>query len=542
MIYIILGLIVYAAVMVALAFAGFKRTKNTSDYLLAGKQMHPIVMALSYGATFISTSAIVGFGGAAGQFGMGLLWLTVLNIIVGVFIAFVFFGKRTREIGHRLGTNTMPEFFARRFDSPFIQGYAGILIFLFMPIYASAVLKGIVDYISKYIGAGFDTVLIVVGVLAAVFVVMGGLKGIMYADAFQGALMFIGMMFLIIYTYSMMGGITNAHLALSELPSKPGVAEQVAGLTKGGFAGWTSMPVTGTPVWWNIVTTLVAGVGIGVLAQPQLSVKFMTVKSGKELNRAVLSGGVFILFMTGVAFSVGALSNVAFYNASGQISIVAAGANDSIIPAFIKAFLPGWFGGVFLVVLMAAGVSTLNALVHTMGTALGRDFLKQSLKLKTGTITLTRIAMIVGLLVSVLVAWLSSKLDASLAIIAIGTSMFYGLCAAAFLPTYIAALYIKKFPKKAAIASILVGSATSLFWLFFVQEKTAGSLQICNLLFGTTSIVKGTALQTLSMVDAIAVSLPVSVITALVAWAILGNARESETKAAEAAAAAAESS
>ena len=126
-----------------------------------------------------------------------------------------------------------------------------------------------------------------------------------------------------------------------------------------------------------------------------------------------------------------------------------------------------------------------------------------------------------------------------MAIIAIGTSMFYGLCAAAFLPTYVAALYIRKFPKKAAVSSILTGSATSLFWLFFVQEKTAGSLQVCNLLFGTTSIVKNTAFQTLSMVDAIAVSLPVSIITALVAWAIIGNARESETEAAEAAAAAA---
>jgi SSS family solute:Na+ symporter len=76
------------------------------------------------GRHFISTSAIVGFGGAAGQFGMGLLWLTVLNIFVGVFIAFVVFGKKTRELGHRLGTNTMPEFFARRFESNFMQGYA----------------------------------------------------------------------------------------------------------------------------------------------------------------------------------------------------------------------------------------------------------------------------------------------------------------------------------------------------------------------------------------------------------------------------------
>jgi SSS family solute:Na+ symporter len=112
----VISLSVYVIIMAALAYVGYKRTKSTSDYLLAGKQIHPLIMALSYGATFISTSAIVGFGGAAGQFGMSLLWLTALNIIVGVFIAFVFFGKKTREIGHRLGTNTMPEFFARRFN------------------------------------------------------------------------------------------------------------------------------------------------------------------------------------------------------------------------------------------------------------------------------------------------------------------------------------------------------------------------------------------------------------------------------------------
>lgn len=517
--------------MAVLSYVGFKQTKNTSDYLLAGKQMHPVIMALSYGATFISTSAIVGFGGAAGQFGMGLLWLTALNILVGVFIAFVLFGKRTREIGHKLGTQTMPELFARRFNCRFMQGYSGILIFLFMPVYASAVLKGIVDYISKYTGADFDIVLLVLGVLSAVFVITGGLKGIMYADAFNGSIMFAGMAFLIIYTYSILGGVTGAHTELSQLPDMPGVAEQTAGLVKGGFDGWTSMPKTGTPVWWNIVTTLVAGVGIGVLAQPQLSVKFMTVKSGRELNRAVLSGGVFILFMTGVAFTVGALSNVAFYRSTGQIAINAAGSNDGIIPAFIKSFLPEWFGGVFLVVLMAAGISTLNALVHSMGTALGRDFLKQSFRLKANTISLTRISMAVGLIISVLLTWLSSKLDVSMAIIAIGTSMFYGLCASTFLPTYVAALYIKKFPRKAALVSMITGSATSLFWLFFIQEKTAGSLQICNLLFGTTSIVKNTSLQTLSMIDAIVVALPLSIIAALVSWAIFGSAKEEEASA-----------
>lgn len=517
MTYIFISLAAYALIMVLFGYIGYKKTKDSSDYLLAGKEMHPIVMALSYGATFISTSAIVGFGGAAGQFGLGLIWLTALNILVGVFIAFVVFGKKTRELGHRLGTSTMPELFARRFNSGFMQGYSGLLIFVFMPIYASAVLKGIVDYVSNYTGLSFGTVLIIVSVLTAVFVVTGGLKGIMYADAFQGSLMFAGMAFLIIYTYAMLGGVTRANEALASLPTMPGVAEQTANLVKGGFAGWTSMPSTGSPVWWNIVTTLVAGVGIGALAQPQLSVKFMTVKSNRDISRAVLSGGIFILFMTGVAFTVGALSNVAFYDAAGKIAIDAAGSNDGIIPVFIKEFLPDWFGGVFLIILIAAAVSTLNALVHTMGTALGRDFLRQSLKLKAETITLTRISMLIGLLLSVVLAWLSSKLDVSMAIIAIGTSMFFGLCAATFLPTYFAALYIKRFPKKAALTSMITGSVSSLFWLMFVQEKTAGSLQICKLLFNTTSIVKDTALHTLSMVDAIIVALPLSIVAAVVA-------------------------
>jgi len=523
MTYIIVSLIIYIIFLAFFGYVGYKKTKTSSDYLLAGKQMHPIVMALSYGATFISTSAIVGFGGAAGQYGMGLIWLTALNILVGIFIAFVFFGKRTREIGHRLGTNTMPEFFSRRFNSKFIQGYSGILIFVFMPVYTSAVLKGIVDYISKYTGADFTVTLIIIALMTAVFVITGGLKGIMYADAFQGIIMFAGMAFLIIYTYNILGGITNANEALSKLPSMPGVAEQTENLAKGGFAGWTSMPKTGSPVWWNIVTTLVMGVGVGALAQPQLSVKFMTVKSGRELNRAVLSGGIFIMFMTGVAFTVGALSNVAFYNESGQIAINAAGSNDGIIPFFIKTFLPEWFGGIFLIVLIAAAISTANALVHTMGTALGRDFLKQSLRLKPNTITLTRISMVIGLVISVLLTWLSNKLDVSMAIIAIGTSLFFGLCAATFLPTYVAALYLPKFPKKAAIVSMISGSASSLFWLFFVQEKTASSLQICKLLFNTTSIVKGTGLNTLSMVDAIIVALPISIIAALAAWLIFKN-------------------
>lgn len=71
-----------------------------------------------------------------------------------------------------------------------------------------------------------------------------------------------------------------------------------------GHRGWTAMPELMSPLWWTLISTVVLGVGIGVLAQPQLVVRFMTVKSDRELNRGVVIGGVFIMLMTGVAFVV----------------------------------------------------------------------------------------------------------------------------------------------------------------------------------------------------------------------------------------------
>jgi len=91
-------ILIYLLATVYLGYRGWRSTKGSEDYMVAGRKSHPYIMAMSYGATFISTSAIVGFGGTAGLFGMGLLWLTFLNIFVGIFIAFVLFGKKTRRM------------------------------------------------------------------------------------------------------------------------------------------------------------------------------------------------------------------------------------------------------------------------------------------------------------------------------------------------------------------------------------------------------------------------------------------------------------
>ena len=81
--------VVYFLSVAYLGYLGYKKTNGTKDYLIGGGKMNSMVMSLSYGATFISASAIVGFGGVAATFGMGIQWLMFLNMFVGVVIAFI---------------------------------------------------------------------------------------------------------------------------------------------------------------------------------------------------------------------------------------------------------------------------------------------------------------------------------------------------------------------------------------------------------------------------------------------------------------------
>ena len=99
----------YFGVVIWLGWKGYKATSRGSDYMVAGRQMNPFVMGMSYGATLLSTAAIIGVGGAAGHYGLSLMWAAAVNVSVGVFVAIVFFGPRTRRMSLALEAQTFPE-------------------------------------------------------------------------------------------------------------------------------------------------------------------------------------------------------------------------------------------------------------------------------------------------------------------------------------------------------------------------------------------------------------------------------------------------
>ena len=517
-------MVVFIVVTLTLGWYGYRHTKDNTDFLLGRNKTGPVIIALSYGATFLSASAVIGFGGQAAIHGMSMIWLCFLNLFMGLIVAFLVFGGRTRRIGRKLGASTYADLLGKVYKSKGIRAFTAVLIIIMMPIYAAAVLKGGVNSLAVITGLTefYNYILIALSIVVAIYVVYGGIIAVMYNDAFQAAIMFVGMAVILIVTYAYFGGVTEGNSALSGLwdasitTLPPGVQE--------GFNGWTSFSDFGSTEWLTVVTTFLLGVGIGALTQPQLAVRFMSAKNDRDLSKSLIVGSIFMLVVVGSAYTVGALSNVYFVNEHGMLAgeyINSLGlGTDFIIPEFIlEIFADVTFGdlfvSLFLMSLLCASVSTISALMHTIGSAGGYDLYtiyrnkKKHVSGDSQSVNINRAVIVLVMVLVVVYCYLMPN-----DIIAKATSVFMGMTAAALLPAYFHALYSKNPNKRAAIASISCGFVAYLFLALFVNSGTCVFVPICEWITGSPVLFPDSALAS---IDPIVISLPVSIIVMAVA-------------------------
>ena len=513
-------LVIFAAVTIFLGLYGYRNTKNNSEFLLGRNKTNPLIIGLSYGATFLSASAVIGFGGQAATHGLTVMWLCFLNLFVGLFIAFLVFGPRTRKVGRKLGASTFSDLLGKMYKSKGIRGFTALLIIIMMPIYCAAVLKGGVNSVAVLTGLTdyYDAILIILAVIVGVYVVYGGIIAVMYNDALQAAIMFVGMLVILIVTFNAVGGVTNGFTALSEIPAAG------AGGVLPGFNGWTEVADFGSNEWMLVVTTFLMGVGLGVLTQPQLIVRFMSAKDDRMLNRSLIVGSIFMFLIVGSAYTSGALSNVFFMDNHGIVAnnyVAGLGlGTDFIVPQYILEVFDGIFGGdfficLFLLSLVCASISTISALMHTIGAAGGYDLYtiaenhKHKREKDSQSVRVNRIVTaIMMVLVVVYCYWMPKE------IIAKATSLFMGITAAALLPAFCHGLYTKGVPDKmAAIASITVGTVVYMVWALFINSSMSVFMPVCKWITGNAVLFPNTWL---AFCDPLVIALPLSIVVFVV--------------------------
>ncbi|AGI47885.1 Na+/proline symporter [Thermoplasmatales archaeon BRNA1] len=528
-------LVIFAAITIMLGVWGYRNTKNNSEYLLGRSKTNPVIIGLSYGATFLSASAVIGFGGQAATHGLSLMWLCFMNLFIGLLVAFIFFAPRTRRMGRKLNAATFSDLLGKMFDSKSIRAFVAILIIVMMPIYCAAVLKGGVNSVAVLTGLNdlYDWILIAMAVVVGLYVVFGGIIAVMYNDALQAAIMFVGMGVILVVTFVTLGGVGEAFTDLSNIDTS-----SAAGVLDG-FNGWTSVADFGSSEWMLVVTTFLMGVGLGVLTQPQLIVRFMSAKDDRMLDRSLIIGSIFMLLIVGTAYTTGALSNVFFMEehsltANAYVSGLGLG-TDFIVPQYILEVFEDITGGdffvcLFLLSLVCASISTISALMHTIGVAGGYDLYtlwKQKtdgMRMDSSNIRVNRIVTAIMLVLVVVYCYLMPK-----EIIAKATSLFMGMTAAALLPAFTYGLYTKmKVDKQAAMFSIAAGTASYLFWALFMNKSMCVFLPVCRWITGDSVLISGP----LALLDPLIVSLPLSILV-LVAMIVINRSRNAGAAIAE---------
>ncbi len=523
---------IFVVITILLGWYGYKNTKNDkSEFLLGRGKTSPVIIALSYGATFLSASAVIGFGGQAAVHGMTMLWLCFLNLAVGLIVAFIVFGRRTRRIGRKLGASTFADFLGKVYGSKGIRAFTAIIIFVMMPIYTAAVLKGGVNSLAVITGLTdyYNYILLLLSLIVAVYVVYGGIIAVLYNDAFQAAIMFVGMLAIFIVTMFYFGGFESGSAQLTSLWDIK-VGEAGLGVLDG-FQGWTSAAEFGTKEWLTVVTSFLMGVGIGALTQPQLVVRFMSAKSDRDLDKSLIIGSIFMLVIVGSAYTVGSLSNGYFYDQYGLTSFQYINSlglgTDFIVPQYILEVFSGvTFGDVFvslfLLSLICASISTISALMHTIGAAGGYD-LYEIVKSRRGekethdaSVRVSRIVIVVMMVIVVVYCYVMPK-----DIIAKATSLFMGMTAAALLPAYFHALYSKRPNRQAALASISVGTLLYIFLALFVNSSLSIFLPICKMITGNAVLMPDSMI---AYVDPLVIALPVSILTMAIMLLVKRNA------------------
>ncbi|MGO2584762.1 MAG: sodium:solute symporter family transporter, partial [Brachybacterium tyrofermentans] len=136
----LIALAVYFAVMVGIGIYAFRKTTGGEDYMLGGRQLHPFTAALSAGASDMSGWLLLGLPGALYMNGLVEAWIAV-GLTVGAGLNWFFVAPRLRQYTQLAGNSiTVPSFFGNRLHdrTNILRIAAGLIILVFFTFYVSS--------------------------------------------------------------------------------------------------------------------------------------------------------------------------------------------------------------------------------------------------------------------------------------------------------------------------------------------------------------------------------------------------------------------
>ena len=441
-------LIVYLVLLFGIAMWSRAEGASMEGYYLAGRKLPFWVAGFSANATGESSWLLLGLSGMGYLLGVHALWI-VLGETLGVWLGWNLIARRLKVAadGHR--SITVPDFLEDSLDDKTQRlRISGVIIILAMVgAYVSAQMMATGKVLSNFLPMDYATGVLLGGAITLSYTAYGGFKAVAYSDVLQGVLMLIALVSLPIIGIAAIDG----HFWYAVREADPALLDLTGGL---------GMGLPGV-----IAIVSFVSLGFAFMASPQLLTRYMAIKSPDEVkNAARISITCIIAFDTGAVFT----------GIAGRVLFPDLGDVETVMPTMARELLPPIFTGVFLVMILAAVMSTVDSLLILASSAVVRDLMQKVMNVDLQDQQLARIGKLVTLAIgagAIVFALSDTKVIFWFVVFAQS-----GL-AATFGPPVICVLFYKGITRAGALAGMLGGFATDMFWVTFMKPYSYGLVE-----------------------------------------------------------------
>ena len=437
----ILLTIIFLTVTVAVGVFSRKQARSVDGFVLGGRSVGPWLTAFAFGTSYFSAVVFVGYAGQFGwKYGLSSTWIGVGNAVIGSLLAWIILGRRTKLMTQHIESRTMPDFFGTRFNSQGLRVVASMIAFVFLIPYTAGVYKGISTLFEMGFGIPYEYCVIIMAILTAVYVILGGYKATAMNDFIQGVIMLFGIVVVIAAVLNTQGGLSAAVGKMAALP-----ADGDADTQSGAFATLFG------PDPWNLLGVVIL-TSLGTWGLPQMVGKFYSITDESAIRRGTIISTIFAFVVAGGCYFLGGFGRLFGMPPTlpnGKLDF------DSIIPSML-ATLPDIIIALVVLLVLSASMSTLASLVLTSSSTMTLDLIyrdKKSLpgEVEEGTIddivsekverrkvVIMRVLIVFFITISLMIALNPPTFIAQL----MGIS--WGALAGAFLAPFMLGLYWKR--------------------------------------------------------------------------------------------------
>lgn len=447
---VLVSLGAYFLLMIAIGvYAYFKQDNDTEGYMLGGRSLGPAVTALSAGASDMSGWLLLGLPGYMYSDGVVSIWIA-LGLTIGALLNYIIVAPRLRVYTEVAGNAiTLPDYFANRFEdkSHMLRVFSAIVIILFFTVYTAASLVGGGKLFESSLNLSYATGLWVTAGVVVAYTLFGGFLAVSMTDFVQGVIMLFAMVIVPIVAFTDLGGVSAASEVMRNIdPNLLNI-----------FSGMTFLGIVSLMAW-----------GLGYFGQPHIIVRFMAIRSVKDVPTARNIGMSWMVISLAGSLMTGFAGRA--YVAKTAMTL---DDPETIFLVFTQFLFTPLVSGFLLAAILAAIMSTISSQLLVVSSSLTKDVYKLFLDKEapeSRQVLVGRISVVIVAIVSILLA---SDPDSS--VLSLVSNAWAGF-GAAFGPLVIFSLIWRGMNRNGAVAGMVVGALTVILWIYGPFEMNGMAL------------------------------------------------------------------